>query len=33
MFAGIDWGGYHHQLCVVTETGGRHIERRMIGPA
>lgn len=29
MFAGIDWGGYHHQLCVVTETGARHIERRV----
>src|SRR5215217_2293042 len=29
MFAGIDWGGYHHQLCVVSETGGRAIERRV----
>jgi hypothetical protein len=29
MFAGIDWGGYHHQLCVVSETGSRAIERRV----
>jgi hypothetical protein len=29
MFAGIDWGGYHHQLCVVSETGGRTLERRV----
>lgn len=28
MFAGIDWGGYHHQLCVVDQSGARLIERR-----
>jgi hypothetical protein len=29
MFAGIDRGGYHHQLCVVGEIGCRTIERRV----
>jgi transposase len=28
MFAGIDWGGYHHQLCIVGPVGQRMIERR-----
>ena len=28
-FAGIDWGGEHHQLCVVDRHGGRLIERRV----
>lgn len=28
MFAGIDWGGYHHQLCIVDQVGDRLIEAR-----
>jgi transposase len=28
-FAGIDWGGYHHQLCIVDEQGKRVFERRV----
>src|SRR5713101_7053948 len=26
MFAGIDWGGYHHRLCIVVDVGGRVVE-------
>ncbi|MFL6070270.1 MAG: IS110 family transposase, partial [Actinomycetes bacterium] len=29
VFAGIDWGGEHHQLCVVDRTGRRFVERRV----
>ena len=28
-FAGIDWGGQHHQLCVVDHAGRRLAERRL----
>lgn len=28
-FAGIDWGGYQHQLCIVDELGQRLLERRL----
>lgn len=28
MFAGIDWGGYHHQLCIVDQGGDRLVEAR-----
>ena len=28
MFAGIDWGEYHHQLCIVDHYGARTVERR-----
>ncbi|GFG70940.1 IS110 family RNA-guided transposase [Mycolicibacter senuensis] len=28
-FAGIDWGGEHHQLCVVDGAGNRLVERRV----
>jgi transposase len=29
VFAGIDWGGEHHQLCVVDTAGRRLVERRI----
>jgi hypothetical protein len=29
VFAGIDWGGAHHQLCVVDRHGRRLAERRL----
>lgn len=28
-FAGIDWGGEHHQLCVVDDTGRRRVQLRV----
>src|SRR3954447_22001682 len=28
-FAGIDWGGDHHQLCVVDPCGVKQLERRV----
>ncbi|MGA7051740.1 MAG: IS110 family transposase [Mycobacterium sp.] len=28
-FAGIDWGGAHHQLCIVDSTGKRHTQLRV----
>jgi hypothetical protein len=28
-FAGIDWGGEHHQLCVVDNTGRRQTQLRV----
>ena len=28
-FAGIDWGGQHHQLCIVDHTGRRLTETRV----
>ena len=28
-FAGIDWGGDHHQLCVVDPSGAKQLERRV----
>jgi hypothetical protein len=28
-FAGIDWGGQHHQLCVVDNTGRRQTQLRV----
>jgi transposase len=29
VFAGIDWGGEHHQLCVVDDTGKRLLQQRV----
>lgn len=29
MFAGIDWGGSHHQLCVVDQHGRRQVQLRV----
>lgn len=29
MFVGIDWGGQHHQLCVLDEGGTRQLETRI----
>ena len=29
VFAGIDWGGAHHQLCVVDHAGRRLTEKRV----
>ncbi|TWE10492.1 IS110 family transposase [Rudaeicoccus suwonensis] len=29
MFAGIDWGGTHHQICVVDHTGTIQVQRRI----
>ena len=28
-FAGIDWGGYEHQLCVVDGAGHKQLELRI----
>lgn len=29
VFVGIDWGGQHHQLCVLDEHGTRRLETRI----
>jgi hypothetical protein len=29
VFAGIDWGGSHHQLCVLDNTGERLAQLRV----
>src|SRR6266508_3692364 len=29
VFCGIDWGGYHHQLCAVDALGRRLVDRRV----
>lgn len=29
VFCGIDWGGYHHQLCAVDASGRRLVDRRV----
>ncbi len=29
VFAGIDWGGSHHQLCIVDNTGRRLAQLRV----
>jgi transposase len=29
VFVGIDWGGQHHQLCVLDESGARRLETRV----